>query len=89
MDQDKTKSNYRVLVLCKSRNPCRTKKGISQTTIKNKKMRKLKVYLEDVQKSGGKIQNVVSHVIKNEKELAEKLNLHDGNIKKFEIMNMK
>ncbi len=52
-------------------------------------MRKLKVYLEDVQKSGGKIQNVVSHVIKNEKELAEKLNLHDGNIKKFEIMNMK
>ena len=52
-------------------------------------MKRLKIYLNYVEKKDNKIHNVVSYVIKNDRELAQRLSLHDGNIKKFEFANLK
>lgn len=52
-------------------------------------MKKLKVYLNRVEKVDNKIHNVVSYVIKNEREMAQRLSLHDGNVKKYELANLK
>lgn len=52
-------------------------------------MQKIKIYLNRVEKSANKIQNVVSYYVKNEKDIAQRLSLHDGNVKKYELMNVK
>jgi len=52
-------------------------------------MKVLKVYLNRVEKENNKIKNVVSYRVNNEKEMAQRLALHEGNIKKTELMNPK
>jgi hypothetical protein len=52
-------------------------------------MKKLKVYLQRVEKVNNKIQNVVSYVIRDERDIPQRLSLHDGNVKKYEVANMK
>jgi hypothetical protein len=52
-------------------------------------MKRLTVYLTYVEKNNNKIQNVLSYIVKNERELAGRLGLHHGNVKKYELANLK
>ena len=52
-------------------------------------MQKVKIYLNRVEKVDNKIQNVVSYFVNSQKEVAARLSLHDGNVSKFELMNVK
>lgn len=52
-------------------------------------MKKLKVYLNRVEKVDNKIHNVVSYVVKNDREIVQRLSLHDGNVKKYELAYFK
>jgi len=51
-------------------------------------MKRLTIYLKEVEKKNNKIQNVLSYTIKNEKELVERLSMYDGNVKKYELANL-
>lgn len=52
-------------------------------------MKRLKIYLNKVDKIENKIYNVVSYIIHSDKEIGYCLSAHAGNIKKYEICYLK